>query len=117
MVDGVEYELNDVVDLKSGTTVSNKLERVTGDVAYIKVSGMNLEGNEIKITNSNMFLNYEDINVNHILPIGTTIFPKRGGAIATNKKRITDIPLCIDLNTMGAIPKPEIVLPQYILLL
>ena len=110
----VEYELKQVTDLKSGVTVKKELEEEYGDVAYIKVSGMSLKGNENEITTSNMFLNKVSIKNSNILPIGTTIFPKRGGAIATNKKRITAIPLCIDLNTMGVIPNQEIVLPHYI---
>jgi len=110
----VEYDLTDIVNLKSGNTVKKRLEKESGDVAYIKVSGMNLLGNELEITTSNKFLNHSDINPNSVLPIGTTIFPKRGGAIATNKKRITAIPLCIDLNTMGVIPMQEVVLPQFI---
>jgi type I restriction enzyme S subunit len=114
MSNWAEYELIDVVNLKSGVTVKKELEQDFGDVAYIKVSGMTLVGNEVKITTANTYLNHGDININNILPIGTTIFPKRGGAIATNKKRITDIHLCIDLNTMGVIPKLDLVLPLYI---
>tara|TARA_R110002072_G_scaffold303007_1_gene491278 strand:- start:12072 stop:13310 length:1239 start_codon:yes stop_codon:yes gene_type:complete len=110
----VEYELIEIVDLKSGATAKKEFERDSGDIAYIKVSGMNLAGNEKEITTSDMYLNKVDIKNSNILPVGTTIFPKRGGAIATNKKRITSIPLCIDLNTMGIIPKTEFVLPYYI---
>ena len=36
-----------------------------------------------------------------ILKVGTVIFPKAGGAIATNKKRILELPGAIDLNCMG----------------
>jgi type I restriction enzyme S subunit len=36
-----------------------------------------------------------------ILKVGTVVFPKTGGAIATNKKRILEIPGAIDLNCMG----------------
>ena len=36
-----------------------------------------------------------------ILKSGTVIFPKAGGAIATNKKRIMELPGAIDLNCMG----------------
>jgi type I restriction enzyme S subunit len=40
-----------------------------------------------------------------IVPPGSTIFPKNGGAIATGKKRITAIKCSLDLNTMGVIPR------------
>jgi len=110
----VEYNLKDIVTLKSGTTVKKELEKTAGDIAYIKVSGMSLEGNEKEITTANTFLNGTEINSSNVLPVGTTIFPKRGGAIATNKKRITAIPLCIDLNTMGVIPKKAFILPLYL---
>lgn len=110
----VEYSLKDIVTLKSGTTVKKELEKTAGDIAYIKVSGMSLEGNEKEITTAKTFLNGTEINSSNVLPVGTTIFPKRGGAIATNKKRITAIPLCVDLNTMGVIPKKAFILPLYL---
>jgi len=40
----------------------------------------------------------------HVRPAGTVIIPKRGGAIATNKKRILREPAALDLNTMGLMP-------------
>ena len=43
-----------------------------------------------------------------IIPEGATIFPKRGGAILTNKKRITSVPICADLNIMAVIPSTQI---------
>ena len=43
-----------------------------------------------------------------ILPSGTVIFPKAGGAIATNKKRILEVPGAIDLNCMGVTPNGEL---------
>jgi len=41
-------------------------------------------------------------------PAGTVIFPKRGGAIATNKKRVLAQPSAFDLNTMGLVAGDEI---------
>jgi len=43
-----------------------------------------------------------------VRPAGTVLIPKRGGAIATNKKRILSSVACYDLNTMGLIPGPEL---------
>jgi type I restriction enzyme S subunit len=45
------------------------------------------------------------IKKNKIFPAGTVIFPKRGGAIFTNKKRMTLTPICCDLNIMGVSSK------------
>jgi type I restriction enzyme S subunit len=39
-----------------------------------------------------------------VFPEQTVLFPKRGGAIATNKKRRLDVTGCADLNVMGLTP-------------
>ena len=97
-------KLGEVCEYKSGTTISNKLEKVEGEILYIKVGDMNLEGNEEFITCSSRYVNISDINSNQIIPQGSIIFPKRGGAIATNKKRRIVSPTIVDLNTMALIP-------------
>lgn len=101
-------KLTEVCNLKSGTTISNKLERVNGDVIYAKVGDMNLFGNEEYITVSSRYVFQEEINRNQIIPIGSIIFPKRGGAIATNKKRKIIKPTIVDLNTMALVPTDAI---------
>ncbi|REL39139.1 restriction endonuclease subunit S [Rhodohalobacter sp. SW132] len=108
-----EINLIDVVNLKSGTTVSKKLEQEFGDIPYLKVADMNLPENEHSVTTSSRHLNKNDIQPSKILPVGTVIFPKRGGAIATNKKRVLKTPACVDLNIMGVIPHDNI-LSQYL---
>jgi type I restriction enzyme S subunit len=108
-----ERKLIDVITLKSGTTLSKSLERAEGEIPYLKVSDMNIEGNEFEINTSTKFVDRKAVKDKSIFPIGTIIFPKRGGAIATNKKRITAVPVCVDLNTMGAIPSSSLS-PEYL---
>ena len=100
----LERKISEVCTLKSGTTVSSSLEKSDGDLPYLKVADMNFAGNEVEVFSSSRFLNKMDIGKNSIFPSGTTIFPKRGGSILTNKKRLTAVPICTDLNIMGVIP-------------
>ncbi len=103
-----ENVLKEVCELKSGTTISPSLERTEGDVLYTKVGDMNLPGNEVEINTSSRFVNSKEIKINQIIPEGAIIFPKRGGAIATNKKRKITKPTIVDLNTMAIIPSKKI---------
>lgn len=97
--------------LKSGNSDANNSS--FGSLPYVKVGDMNIVGNETYITTSSKFVDREE-NKKDIFPIGTTIFPKRGGAILTNKKRITNVEICCDLNVMGVIPNKERLHPLYI---
>ncbi|MEP7195443.1 MAG: restriction endonuclease subunit S [Saprospiraceae bacterium] len=101
-------KLGEVCDLKSGTTISPSLERDEGDVLYTKVADMNLPENIIEINTSSRFVNSAEIKQNQIIPEGAIIFPKRGGAISTNKKRKIIKPTIVDLNTMAIIPGKKI---------
>ncbi len=94
--------LKDVCVLKSGDSSANSLP--DGDVPYVKVGDMNLIYNKRGIITSSNFVNI-GTKSKLLFPIGTTIFPKRGGAILTNKKRLTKVQICCDLNIMGAIPQ------------
>ena len=102
--------IGDVCVLKSGDSSANNTSE--GTLPYIKVGDMNMEENIPYITTSSTFVSKSE-NIKGIFPIGTTIFPKRGGAIYTNKKRMTVVEICCDLNTMGVIPMND-VLPLYI---
>ena len=107
--DWVEKKLGEVCDLKSGNSISKSLEKETGDIIYAKVGDMNLEGNEVSITTSRRYVDKSDIKAQQIIPKGAIVFPKRGGAIATNKKRKIILPSIVDLNTMAVIPSRSIV--------
>ncbi|MBK7675881.1 MAG: restriction endonuclease subunit S [Candidatus Accumulibacter sp.] len=104
----VEASIEDVCTLKSGTSVSVSLEKSEGEIPYVKVSDMTYAGNETEIVASSRYLDMADIGKNAVFPTGTTIFPKRGGAILTNKKRLTALPICADLNIMGVIPSSNL---------
>lgn len=79
---------------------------VDGDLLFCKVSDMNLIGNEIEIrTTANLI----DVDIAKQIrarpnPVGTVIFPKIGGAIATHKRRILVRPTIIDNNCSGIKP-------------
>jgi len=81
-----------------------------GKIPFYKVSDMNTIGNEIFMKKASINLTDEEINFLKIkiFPSGTVIFPKRGGAILTNKKRVLFYNSSFDLNIMGVIP-PSII--------
>lgn len=97
--------IQEICLLKSGNSSTNNSK--SGTLPYVKVGDMTIPGNEIAITTSTTFVDYES-NKKQIFPIGSVIFPKRGGAILTNKKRITTVEICCDLNIMGVIPGEKI---------
>lgn len=80
--------------------------RADGEIPFLKVSDMNLPGNERRITTSNNYVSVEDLRAMRAKahPAGTIIFPKIGGAIATNKRRILTVPSAIDNNCAGQVP-------------
>lgn len=95
--------IGEICTLKSGNS-NNSLK---GELPYVKVSDMSIIGNEVLINTSSHYVDYQN-NIKYIFPKGTVIFPKRGGAILTNKKRLTVREICCDLNIMGVIPSVEI---------
>jgi type I restriction enzyme, S subunit len=82
------------------------LSEDNGVVPWFRVSDMNSAGNEETLFNAAVRLSTESVVKLglHVRPAGTMIFPKRGGAIATNKKRRLAQPSAYDLNLMGLVP-------------
>lgn len=114
-VDNTAYEvatIGEMCKLKSGTTFPADQELEAGDYLYAKVSDMNLPGNEVYMRFSKAHVSASTAGSTPI-PAGAVIFPKRGGAIGTNKKRILEKDTCVDLNTMGVIPG-ERLLTEYL---
>ena len=83
---------------------------LNGAIPWFKVGDMNREGNEEWMVEAAVRFDpaaAQSIGMK-IAPKGTIIFPKRGGAIATNKKRRLACASCYDLNTMGLVVVPLI---------
>ncbi len=99
--------------LKSGTTIPVNIEKSSGDVPYVKVAEMTLPDNQDGITTSIRFLNRADVKAGWLIPAGAVIFPKRGGAILTNKKRLALVDMCADLNIMSVIPTAKLT-PEFL---
>lgn len=89
------------------------------DVLLCKVSDMNLPGNEKYILHTNNSLSFNDAAKNKlsISDKGTVIFPKIGGAIATNKRRVLTRPTVIDNNCLGIKPWTQLNEEWFFLLL
>jgi type I restriction enzyme S subunit len=101
--------IGEVCEIRSGTTLDPKTEKPHGEFPYLKVADLNLPENLKIITTSSRFINKSDINLKNLIPKGSIVFPKRGGAIFTNKKRITAKEIWMDLNLMAVTPKDEII--------
>ncbi|MHB1359514.1 MAG: N-6 DNA methylase, partial [Rhodocyclaceae bacterium] len=86
------------------------------DIPFLKVSDMNLPGNEREIVSWNHSVSRAVLRElkGEAYPKGTIIFPKIGAAIATNKKRILTRESTYDNNVMGIIPNTERLLPDFL---
>jgi type I restriction enzyme S subunit len=76
------------------------------EILFCKVSDMNLESNSKYISETVNSIDLRTAKEMRVTPhpAGTVIFPKIGGAIATNKRRILIQPTAIDNNCMGISP-------------
>lgn len=102
--------LLDVCSIANGQTPKAIVDRVwpqklPGSVPYFKIGDMN-EGDGRWMESARNYIMPEAAAAVGlaIRPAGTVLIPKRGGAIATNKKRILREAGCFDLNTMGFVP-------------
>lgn len=70
-----------------------------GVIPYFKVSDMNTVGNELWLTKTEQYL--KDPRPKKFFLKNTIVYPKNGGAVFTNKKRILAQDSIVDLNTGG----------------
>ena len=70
-----------------------------GDIPYFKVADMNTKGNELFMSITRCYLS--DKAPQKYFLKNTIVYPKNGGAVFTNKKRILSQDSVVDLNTGG----------------
>jgi type I restriction enzyme, S subunit len=104
-------KIGECCDVRSSTISFNELNQgrsENNDVLChaIKVSDMNLPGNEKYIFSANIETKLSSKVVSEkAIPANSVIFPKRGAAIATNKKRLTTLCSLLDPNLIAIIPR------------
>jgi type I restriction enzyme S subunit len=79
----------------------------------MKVSDMNLPGNEVVVSASRLWSDRRGSKA-ATCPEGSIVIPKRGAAIATNKKRLVNRPCVLDPNLMAIKADERTVLADYL---
>ena len=101
-------QLGDLAEIQSGFGFPREEQgRTDQDIPFYKVGDMNLPGNETEMQVRANTVSRETLKSlgGRAFPAGTTIFPKIGAAIATEKKRILVEEATYDNNVMGLIPR------------
>ncbi|KQT04094.1 restriction endonuclease subunit S [Rhizobium sp. Leaf386] len=109
--------LGDVCLVQSGAGFPIKYQGKTrGDYPFFKVSDMNADGNETSLIAAANYIDETERKAlgARLFPPESVVFPKIGGAIATNKKRKIFTASCVDNNVMGLIPNQSRIRSDYL---
>lgn len=92
---------------------------VSGDYPFIKVSDMNIAGNELFINEAQNYVSEAQRAAMKakLHPVGATVFAKIGVALTTNRRRLLTRPTIVDNNMMSATPKNGEVTSRFLYLL
>ncbi len=99
--------LGDVCSFTAGSAFKLEHQGSTeGDYPFIKVSDMNLAGNEVFIQSANNYVSKAQQSEMRakLHPLGATVFAKIGVALISNRRRLLTTPTIIDNNLMSASP-------------
>lgn len=102
-------DLGDVCDFYAGSTLpeAEEFDEQSGGALVIKVAELNMPENQSVVTVARGWAPLGDKREGILAPTGGIVFPKRGGAIATNRKRVLGRPAYLDPNLMAVAPKPD----------
>lgn len=99
--------LGDICSFTAGSAFKPEHQGSTeGDYPFIKVSDMNLAGNEVFIQTANNYVSkaQQSEMKAKLHPLGATVFAKIGVALISNRRRLLISPTIIDNNLMSASP-------------
>lgn len=99
--------LGDICSFTAGSAFKPEHQGSTeGDYPFIKVSDMNLAGNEVFIQSANNYVSKSQQSEMRakLHPFGATVFAKIGVALISNRRRLLTSPTIIDNNLMSASP-------------
>lgn len=112
-----ERRLSEICDLYGGASLPKGIpfDNTKDGLLLMKVSDMNEKGNERHIHSTAVHVPSIPENLpNSIAPAHTVVLPKRGAAIATNKKRLTTRYTMLDPNLIGVRCKTPAVNSTYL---
>ena len=100
--DGWKYILPENIGIFASGKTPDKEDLIQDGIPYFKISDMNTCGNELYLLHTDTFIS-SDTKIK-CFPKNSIVFPKNGGAVFTNKKRILKSESLVDLNTGVFIP-------------
>lgn len=110
-------QLGDIARFKAGSAFKPKYQGISsGELPFIKVSDLNLPGNEHAMRTANNWISRDlakEIRA-AIHPIGATVFAKIGIALTYNRRRLLLQESAIDNNLMSAAPDESVVRSRYL---
>lgn len=108
--------LGEVADFYGGSSLPAGLPFEGQDDGFLmlKVSDMNIPGNEIEVRAPAAWSSRPGPRAS-TCPSGSVVIPKRGAAIATNKKRVVRRPAILDPNLMAIAPRAGRLTTAYLL--
>jgi type I restriction enzyme S subunit len=103
-----QVRLSEIADIVNGYAFPHSFQgNKSGEYPFFKVGDMNSPENTQGLFVANNYVSEADRKEMglRIYPAGTLAFPKVGGALLTNKRRVLGVPGTFDNNVMGIIAK------------
>jgi type I restriction enzyme S subunit len=112
-----EFVLGDICRFMAGSAFSpDEQGAQICQYPFIKVSDLNLPGNEVVIRTANNYVTEaQRLRMKAKLhPAGSTVFAKIGVALTSNRRRLLSVPTIIDNNMMSATAIQDFVRPRFL---